>query len=87
MESEDRIAQQLTPPQRRSGFFRKSGVAIIGVTVILIGIPLIPLVGPGWLIVFTGLAILASEFPWAGRLRDRLRNTFLGLIGKQDQAK
>jgi len=87
MESEDRIAQHLTPPEPRSGFLRKFGVGIIGVTVILIGIPLIPLIGPGWLIVFTGLAILASEFPWAGRLRDRLRSTVLGLIGKEDHAK
>jgi len=87
MNPEDPIEQLVTPPLPRSGLFRKFGVAITGVTVILIGIPLIPLIGPGWLIVFTGLAILASEFPWAGRLRDRLRNTFLGLVGKQDPAK
>jgi uncharacterized protein (TIGR02611 family) len=84
MEIDNRTQRQLTPPETRSGFFRKFGVAITGVTVILIGIPLIPLFGPGWLIVFTGLAILASEFAWAGRLRDRLRRSFQGLIGKRD---
>ena len=87
MEADNPTEQRLPPPDSRSGFLRKSGVAIIGVTVILIGIPLIPLFGPGWLIVFTGLAILASEFAWAGRVRDRLRRTFLGVIGKQDPAK
>ena len=87
METGDRIEQQVTPPGRDSGFFRKFGVAIIGVVVILIGIPLIPLVGPGWLIVFAGLAILASEFPWAGRLRDRLSGIFRNFIGKRDTAK
>ena len=29
---------------------------------------LIPAPGPGWLVVFLGLAILASEFAWAERL-------------------
>ena len=87
MEADRPTEQHHTPPQSRSGFLRKFGVAIIGITVILIGIPLIPLFGPGWLIVFTGLAILAREFAWAGRVRDWLRSTFLGVIGKQDPAK
>lgn len=87
METDDRIERHPTPTERQSGFFRKFGVAIIGIVVILIGIPLIPLIGPGWLIVFTGLAILASEFPWAARLRDRLREMFRGFIGKEDPAK
>ena len=68
--------------ERRSGPMRKTGVAIGGVVVILIGIPMIPLIGPGWLVVFTGLAILASEFEWAGRLRDRIRDRFRALIGR-----
>ena len=29
---------------------------------------LLPLPGPGWLIIFAGLAVLASEFEWAQRL-------------------
>lgn len=87
MELDNRTEEHLTPAKPRSGIVRKSGIAIIGISVILIGIPMIPLIGPGWLVVFTGLAILASEFAWAGRLRDRLRNTFFGLIGKQDPAK
>jgi hypothetical protein len=43
-------------------------VTIAGVLVILIGIVLIPLPGPGWAIVFAGLAILATEYVWAQRL-------------------
>ena len=43
-------------------------VAIVGVSVILVGIVLLPLPGPGWLIIFAGLAVLALEFPWARRL-------------------
>jgi uncharacterized protein (TIGR02611 family) len=43
-------------------------VGVIGVIVLIIGIICIPFVGPGWLIVFAGLGILASEFEWAQRL-------------------
>ena len=31
----------------------------------LIGLALVPYPGPGWLIVFAGLAILSTEFHWA----------------------
>lgn len=41
---------------------------IAGGTVLVIGIIAIPYPGPGWLIVFAGLAILAREFPWASRV-------------------
>ena len=53
-------------------------VAVIGAAVVLGGIVLIPLPGPGWLIVFGGLAILATEFAWAGRLLDFARSKVLG---------
>ncbi|MEV0946457.1 TIGR02611 family protein [Rhodococcus sp. NPDC049939] len=43
-------------------------VGVIGVLVLAAGIVAIPYPGPGWLIVFTGLGILASEFAWAHRL-------------------
>lgn len=43
-------------------------VAVLGVAVIVGGIVLLPLPGPGWLIIFLGLAILGTEFAWARRL-------------------
>lgn len=46
----------------------RAGVALVGSLVVVLGVVLIPLPGPGWLIVFVGLSILASEFPWAERL-------------------
>jgi uncharacterized protein (TIGR02611 family) len=45
-------------------------VALVGFTVVLLGLFLVPLPGPGWLVVFVGLGILASEFAWAERLLD-----------------
>jgi uncharacterized protein (TIGR02611 family) len=43
-------------------------VGVVGGAVTVTGIVLIPAPGPGWLVVFLGLAILASEFTWAERL-------------------
>ena len=52
-------------------------VALVGVTLTLGGLLLVPLPGPGWLVVIAGLAVLASEFAWAQGLlafvRRRLR--------------
>lgn len=52
---------------------KKASIGIIGIVVLLIGVVAIPYPGPGWLIVFAGLAILATEFDWAQRLLDRAR--------------
>ncbi len=43
-------------------------VGIVGLAVLGLGILAIPYPGPGWAIVFVGLAILATEFEWAHRL-------------------
>lgn len=43
-------------------------VGVVGALVLAGGIVAIPYPGPGWLIVFLGLGILASEFDWAHRL-------------------
>ncbi|MCW2494668.1 TIGR02611 family protein [Jatrophihabitans sp.] len=50
------------------------GVTILGALVIAIGIVLLPLPGPGWVIIFGGLGILATEYPWAARLLRQLRD-------------
>jgi uncharacterized protein (TIGR02611 family) len=45
-------------------------VGVLGTLIIVGGLALVPLPGPGWLIVFLGLGILASEFGWARRVLD-----------------
>jgi len=47
---------------------KKVLVGIVGGLVTLIGFILVPYPGPGWLIVFGGLAILATEFEFAARV-------------------
>lgn len=54
----------------------KALVGLIGGLVILGGIILIPLPGPGWLIVFFGLALLGLEFPAAHRLNLFVKKKF-----------
>jgi uncharacterized protein (TIGR02611 family) len=50
---------------------------LVGTAVTVTGLIMVPFPGPGWLVVIVGLVILASEFAWAQRLlqlvRDRLR--------------
>jgi uncharacterized protein (TIGR02611 family) len=46
----------------------KSLIALLGGVVVVIGLALIPLPGPGWLIVIAGLGIWSVEFHWARRL-------------------
>ncbi|MFJ9040695.1 TIGR02611 family protein [Streptomyces sp. NPDC102406] len=41
------------------------GVFIIGLAVVGAGIVMLPLPGPGWLVIFGGMAIWATEFVWA----------------------
>jgi uncharacterized protein (TIGR02611 family) len=43
-------------------------VGLLGLVLVAVGLLLVPLPGPGWLIVFTGVAIWAIEFVWARRL-------------------
>lgn len=51
-------------------------IAVFGGLVLVIGIVLVPYPGPGWLIVFGGLAILSSEFRWARVVLTFLRRRY-----------
>jgi tellurite resistance protein TerC len=46
---------------------RKLIVFVIGMTVLLIGVAMIVLPGPAFVVIPVGLAILATEFVWARR--------------------
>ncbi|UOR01110.1 TIGR02611 family protein [Leucobacter allii] len=48
-------------------------VTTLGIVVAVVGLILVPLPGPGWLIVFIGLTILGTEYHWARRLLGWLR--------------
>ncbi len=56
-------------------------VGIVGLVVLGLGILAIPYPGPGWAIVFVGLAILATEFEWAHRLLKYTRERYDRFMG------
>ena len=56
---------------------RKATVTVVGGALVLAGVALLFLPGPGLLVIIAGLAVLATEFAWARRLlalaRERAR--------------
>ncbi|MBD3779197.1 MAG: PGPGW domain-containing protein [Micrococcales bacterium] len=48
-------------------------VTLVGGAVVAVGIALLVLPGPGWLVIFLGLGILGTEFPAVRRLTDRFK--------------
>ena len=51
---------------------------VLAFAVLLGGIALIPLPGPGWAIVFVGLGMLALEFKWAENLMEKVLDRLEG---------
>jgi tellurite resistance protein TerC len=46
---------------------------VAGFTLLLVGVVMLVTPGPGWLVIFLGLGLLAAEFVWAKRLMDRIQ--------------
>jgi uncharacterized protein (TIGR02611 family) len=56
-----------------AGLVRRAGVLVTGVVLVLAGILMLVLPGPGLLVILIGLTLLATEFAWARRALDRLK--------------
>jgi uncharacterized protein (TIGR02611 family) len=52
---------------------RRVVAAVAGFTLVLAGVLMLVTPGPGWLVIFLGLSVLAAEFVWARRLLKRLK--------------
>ncbi|MCX7619851.1 MAG: hypothetical protein N2037_03275, partial [Acidimicrobiales bacterium] len=50
------------------------GIIVVGTVVLLAGLAMLPLPGPGMLVVALGLGLLALEVPFAARLLDRIKD-------------
>ena len=72
---------EMTPMQR----IKRIVVTVVGGTVLVLGIVLIVLPGPAFLVIPAGLAILAVEFAWA-RHWLRSARALLPLVSKDDSA-
>jgi uncharacterized protein (TIGR02611 family) len=44
-----------------------------GFTLLALGAVMLFTPGPGWVVIFLGLTLLAAEFVWARRLMDRMK--------------
>jgi uncharacterized protein (TIGR02611 family) len=54
-------------------WLRRPIVTLVGVLLIVVGAALLALPGPGLLVMALGLAVLATEYPAAQRLLDRIK--------------
>jgi len=52
---------------------RRIAVLVVGLVLLVAGVLMLVLPGPGVLVTMAGLALLATEYEWARRLLARLR--------------
>jgi uncharacterized protein (TIGR02611 family) len=53
---------------------RRFSRILAGFTLLLIGVIMVFTPGPGWVVIFLGLTLLAAEFVWARRLMERMKH-------------
>lgn len=58
------------------------GVAIVGGTLIVVGVILLVLPGPGLLLIALGVAVLATEFAWAEATLRRMKSAGSAAVDK-----
>jgi tellurite resistance protein TerC len=61
-------------------------VSVVGATVLLIGIALLVLPGPAFVVIPVGLAILATEYAWARRWLKKARRMASDVVSGRDGA-
>ena len=64
---------------------RRVVIGIIGTTILVIGVALIVLPGPAFIVIPVGLAILASEFIWARRVLEGGRAFVSRIRGRKNK--
>jgi uncharacterized protein (TIGR02611 family) len=73
-----RLVRERIRSRRSTRIVYRIVVGLLGVALTVGGLLLVPLPGPGWLIVFAGLALLATEFERARRLLEFGRRRLAG---------
>ncbi|KAF0139305.1 MAG: PGPGW domain-containing protein [Ignavibacteriales bacterium] len=58
-------------------------IAIIGGTIVVIGLFMIVLPGPAFIVIPLGLSILATEFIWAKKMIEKFKDQFDKLRNKK----
>ncbi len=63
---------------------RRVIVSVIGATILLIGVALLVLPGPGFIVIPVGLAILATEYAWARRWLKKVRQMATNVVSSRN---
>jgi tellurite resistance protein TerC len=63
---------------------RRVIVSVVGATVLLIGIALLVLPGPAFIVIPVGLAILATEYAWARRWLKKVRQMATNVVSSRN---
>lgn len=58
-------------------------IGIIGTTILIIGLAMIILPGPAFIVIPLGLSILATEFLWARKIMDKFKDKLKQLNKKK----
>ncbi|MDB5164452.1 MAG: hypothetical protein JWL89_78 [Candidatus Saccharibacteria bacterium] len=67
---------------RTTKTIRKFIAALIGFPLVVLGIILIPLPGPGLVVMFLGLLVLSQEFDWAQKHVENARSQIKQIVAK-----
>jgi tellurite resistance protein TerC len=66
---------------------RRIAIALVGFTVLCVGVAMIVLPGPAFIVIPAGLGILALEFAWAKRWLDEAKTRGTGFMKSFRQRK
>jgi uncharacterized protein (TIGR02611 family) len=66
---------------------RRVIVSVIGATVLLLGVALLVLPGPAFIVIPIGLAILATEYAWARRWLKKVRRMASSVISNRGRER
>ena len=66
---------------------RRVIISVVGVTVLLIGVALLVLPGPAFIVIPIGLAILATEYAWARRWLKKVRRMASNVVSSRERPK
>jgi uncharacterized protein (TIGR02611 family) len=66
---------------------RRVIVSVIGATVLVIGVALLVLPGPAFIVIPIGLAILATEYAWARRWLKKVRRMASSVVSNRGRKR
>src|SRR2546421_7703481 len=73
-----------TPTLDNGKIVRRVIVSVVGATVLLIGVALLVLPGPAFIVIPVGLAILATEYAWARRWLKKVRQMATNVVSSRN---